>query len=230
MAALGREAGAGPGAAGVVPVGAVDAPKDLKMATYTHGQPNPTLIDAKLRTSMISEVIEKKFEYLTKEKTLNIKGTVFLGTTASFSGMLANFIFRSCFKVQHETLKTYTSLTALPFLSTVVTYKLLVTDALNSGNISQENCVLRSSLVGIVCGVLYPSALAFSKNGHLAVKYHTVPLPPKGRVLLHWQLLCQKEIKAMAIPLVFHTVFAIFTGLRHYAILESTLEKNVHED
>ncbi|XP_037378961.1 complex I assembly factor TMEM126B, mitochondrial [Talpa occidentalis] len=204
--------------------------EDLKVATYTYGQPNPFLVDAKLRRSVISEIIEKKIEYLTKETTLNIKGTVFFGTTASFSGMLANFIFRNCFKVQHDALKTYTSLATLPFLSTVVAYKLFVTDALNSGNISQENCVLRSSLVGIVCGVLYPSALAFSRNGHLAVKYHTVPLPPKGRVLLHWLLLCQTDIKAMAIPLVFQTVFAIFTGLRHYAIFESTLEKTVHED
>ncbi|KAG8514812.1 Complex I assembly factor, partial [Galemys pyrenaicus] len=203
---------------------------DLKLTAYTHGQPNPSLVDAKLRRSVISEIIEKKIEYLTKEKTLNVKGTVFFGTTAGFSGMFANFIFRNCFKVQHDTLKTYTSLTTMPFLSTLVAYKLLVTDALNSGNISQENCVLRSTLVGIVCGVLYPSALAFSKNGHLAVKYHTVPLPPKGRVLLHWLLLCQTEIKAMAIPLVFQTVFAVLTGLSHYAVYESTLEKTVHED
>ncbi|XP_076969535.1 complex I assembly factor TMEM126B, mitochondrial isoform X3 [Tamandua tetradactyla] len=98
------------------------------------------------------------------------------------------------------------------------------------GNISQENCVLRSSLVGIVCGVLYPSALAFSKTGHLAVKYHTVPLPPKGRILLHWLLLCQTEMKAMVIPLVFQTIVGILNGLQHYAVFESTLEKTVHQD
>ncbi|XP_014645856.1 PREDICTED: complex I assembly factor TMEM126B, mitochondrial isoform X2 [Ceratotherium simum simum] len=199
------------------------------MATYTHGQPSPSLGDAKLRRPMVIEIIEKKFEYLRKEKTLNIDGTVFLGTTSGFSGILANVIFRRCFKVKHDALKTYASLTTLPFLSTVVAYKLFVTDALYSGNISEENCVLRSSLIGIVCGVLYPSALAFSKNGRLAVKYHTVPLPPKGRVLLSWLLLCQTEIKAMVIPLLFQTVFGILNGLRHYAIFESTLEKTVHE-
>nr|KAF6468255.1 transmembrane protein 126B [Rousettus aegyptiacus] len=144
--------------------------------------------------------------------------------------MLANFIFRHCFKVKHDALKTYASLTTLPFLSTVVAYKLLVTDALYSGNISQENCVLRSSLIGIVCGVLYPSGLAFSKNGRLAVKYHTVPLPPKGRVLLYWMTLCQTEIKAMLIPLLFQTVFGILNGLQHYAVFESAREKTVHED
>lgn len=67
------------------------------------------------------------------EKTLTIYGTVTFGTTASFSGMLANLIFRHCFKVKHDGLKTYASLTTLPFLSTVVAYKLLVTDALYSG-------------------------------------------------------------------------------------------------
>uniref|UniRef100_A0AC11D237 Transmembrane protein 126B n=1 Tax=Ovis aries TaxID=9940 RepID=A0AC11D237_SHEEP len=163
-------------------------------------------------------------------RTLNIHGTLTFGTTAAFSGMLTNFIFRHRLKVTHDVLKTYASLTALPFLSTIVSYKLLVTDALCSGNISQENCVLRSSLIGIACGVLYPTALAFSKNGRLAFKYHTVPLPPKGRVLLNWLLLCHTEIKAMVIPLILQTTFGIFHGLQHYAIFESTLEKTVHED
>ncbi|XP_021542168.1 complex I assembly factor TMEM126B, mitochondrial isoform X2 [Neomonachus schauinslandi] len=204
MAALGREAGADLKDAVMVPVRAGEVPKDIRMATYTHGQPSLSLGDAEFRRPMVIEIIEKKFEYLRKEK--------------------------HCFKVKHDALKTYASLTTLPFLSTVATYKLLVTDALYLGNISQENCVLRSSLIGIVCGVLYPCGLAFSKNGRLAVKYHTVPLPPKGRVLLYWLLLCQTEIKAMMIPLVLQTVFGIFNGLQHYARFGSTLEKTVHED
>uniref|UniRef100_A0A8C3W378 Transmembrane protein 126B n=1 Tax=Catagonus wagneri TaxID=51154 RepID=A0A8C3W378_9CETA len=228
MAALGREAGADLEAAGVRPVRAGEAPKDIKLPTYTHCQSSSSLGDAKLRKPMVIEIIEKKFDYLRKEKTLNVYGTVAFGTTASFSGMLANVIFRHCFKVKHDGVKTYASLTTLPFLSTIVAYKLLVTDALYSGNISRENCVLRSSLIGIVCGVLYPTALAFSKNGRLAVKYHTVPLPPKGRVLLHWLLLCHTEVKAMVIPLILQTVFGIFHGLQHYAIFEGTLEKTVH--
>ncbi|XP_055272102.1 complex I assembly factor TMEM126B, mitochondrial isoform X1 [Moschus berezovskii] len=230
MAALGREAGDDVRAAGVVPAGAAQVPKDIKIPTYTHGQSRSSLGDAKLRKPVVIEIIEKKIECLRKEKTLNIYGTLTFGTTAAFSGMLINFIFRHRFKVTHEVWKTYASLTALPFLSTIVSYKLLVTDALYSGNISQENCVLRSSLTGIACGVLYPTALAFSKNGHLAFKYHTVPLPPKGRVLLYYLLLCHTEIKAMVIPLILQTTFGIFHGLQHYAIFESTLEKTVDED
>ncbi|XP_004385562.1 complex I assembly factor TMEM126B, mitochondrial [Trichechus manatus latirostris] len=232
MAALGRGGGAQLADRGVVPVEAGEVPKDIKMATYTHGQPRSFLEDAKFRRPTVTEIIEKKLEYLRKEnKNLNIYGSVFYGTTAGFSGILANFIFRYCFKVKHDALKTYASLTTLPFLSTIVTYKLFVTDALYSGNISQENCVVRSSLVGLVCGVLYPSALAFSKNGRLAAKYHTVTLPPKGRVLLHWLLLCQTEVKAMAFPLVFQMLIGILNGLQHYAVFESTLEKKtLHED
>ncbi|XP_076969534.1 complex I assembly factor TMEM126B, mitochondrial isoform X2 [Tamandua tetradactyla] len=230
MAVLGREVGSELRDVGVMPVRAGEALKDIKTATYMHQQPSPSQGDATLRRSTVIEMIEKKIEYLRKEKTLNIYGSVFFGATAGFSGILANFIFRHCFRVNQDALKTYASLTTLPFLSTIVTYKFFVTDALYSGNISQENCVLRSSLVGIVCGVLYPSALAFSKTGHLAVKYHTVPLPPKGRILLHWLLLCQTEMKAMVIPLVFQTIVGILNGLQHYAVFESTLEKTVHQD
>ncbi|XP_015332834.1 complex I assembly factor TMEM126B, mitochondrial [Marmota marmota marmota] len=226
MAAHRRQAGADLKGSGATPVGDGEAPEDIKMAIYMHGQPSLSLGDAKLRRPMVIDIIERKFEYLRKEKTLNVPGMVFLGTTASFFGIFANFIFRYCFKVKYDALKTYAPLTALPFLSTIVTYKFLVTDALYSGNISKENCVLRSSLVGIACGILYPSALAFSKNGRLAVKYHTVPMPPKGRVLLHWLLLCQTEMKVMAIPLVFQTAFGILIGLQHYGMFEKTVQED----
>lgn len=38
------------------------------MAAYTHGQPSPSLGDAKVRRPMVIEIIEKKFEYLRQEK------------------------------------------------------------------------------------------------------------------------------------------------------------------
>ncbi|XP_012929463.2 complex I assembly factor TMEM126B, mitochondrial-like [Heterocephalus glaber] len=167
---------------------------------------------------MVIEIIEKKFEDLRKDKTLDLHGIATLATSSSFSGILSNFVLRYSLNVKHDALKTYASLTALPFLSTIVTYKFLVIDTLYSGNISKDNCVLRSSLVSIICGVIYPSGLAFSKNGRLVVKYHTVPLPQKGRVLLHWFLLCHKNIKGMVIPLVFMTAFGLFGGLQHYGI------------
>ncbi|XP_069890957.1 complex I assembly factor TMEM126B, mitochondrial-like isoform X3 [Dipodomys merriami] len=170
MAALKPVAGAKPDDAGMVPV-RDGGPEDTKIAVYPPGHPTPSLRDAKLRRPTVMDIIEKKIESLRKEKALNINGTILLGTTASISGISANLVFRSCLKVNYDTLKTYSSLATLPFLSSVVTYKLLVTDALCSGNISKENCVLRSLLVSIVCGILHPSALAFSKNGRLAVKF-----------------------------------------------------------
>ncbi|EHH23293.1 hypothetical protein EGK_06732 [Macaca mulatta] len=230
MAVFGYEAGAKLRDSGVVPVVTEEAPKDVKMTASMHGQPSPSLEDAKLRRPMIIEIIEKNFDYLRKEMTPNIYQTTSFGTTAGFSGIFSNFLFRRCFKVKHDALKTYASLATLPFLSTVVTYKLLVIDPLYSENISKENCVFRSSLIGIVCGVFYPSSLAFTKNGRLATKYHTVPLPPKGGVLLHWIRLCQTQMKLMVIPLVFQTMFGILNGLYHYAIFEGTLEKTIHEE
>lgn len=38
------------------------------MAAYTHGQRSLSLEDAKFRRPMVIEIIEKKFEYLRKEK------------------------------------------------------------------------------------------------------------------------------------------------------------------
>ncbi|XP_052014762.1 complex I assembly factor TMEM126B, mitochondrial [Apodemus sylvaticus] len=205
---------------GVVQEGNREAPQDIKMTLNKHGQLIPSLGDAKFRSPIITEIIEKKFEYYRNDETLNINGTLVFGTCSSLSGIMANLIFRNSFKVKYEALKTYASLTTLPFLATIVSYKLFVTDALKSGSISKESCVLRCSLIGVACGVSYPSALAFYKNGRLAVKYQTVRLPPKGRVILHWLLLCQTGMKAMAIPLFFQILLGVFNGLHHYSVCE----------
>lgn len=109
MAVLGREAGADPREAGVVLVGTGEVPKDIKMATNTRDQPSLSPGDAKLKRSTVIEMIEKKIDDLRKEKDLNTHGTVFFGTTAGFSGMLANLIFRHCFKVKQDGLKMYAS-------------------------------------------------------------------------------------------------------------------------
>lgn len=204
-----------------------EVPEDIKVETYTHGHLSHSLGEAKLRP-MVIKITGGKLSIL--ENTLNMYGTMIFGTTTSFSGMLTNSIFGHCFKVNHDALKTYTSLITLPFLSTIAAYTLLVTNVLYSDNINQENCALRSSLFGIVCGVLYPTALIFSKNRHLTVKLHTVPLPSKGRVLLYWMMLCQTEIKAMLVPLDFQMLFGLYNDIQHYAIFESTFENIVHED
>ncbi|XP_026640224.1 complex I assembly factor TMEM126B, mitochondrial isoform X2 [Microtus ochrogaster] len=164
MAAPKPQAGPESRAAGAVLRGDGEAPQDIKMALYTHGRLIPSLGDAKLTRPIMG----KKSDY---NKQPYILGTLFFGTTSATSGVLANLIFRNSFKVRHEALKTYVSLTTLPFLSTIVTFKLFVTDALESGNISRENCVWRSMLIGVTCGVTYPTALAFNTNGRLAVKY-----------------------------------------------------------
>ncbi|NP_001337323.1 complex I assembly factor TMEM126B, mitochondrial isoform f [Homo sapiens] len=139
MVVFGYEAGTKPRDSGVVPVGTEEAPKVFKMAASMHGQPSPSLEDAKLRRPMVIEIIEKNFDYLRKEMTQNIYQMATFGTTAGFSGIFSNFLFRRCFKVKHDALKTYASLATLPFLSTVVTDKLFVIDALYSGEFKFTN-------------------------------------------------------------------------------------------
>lgn len=227
MAASKPQAGSESRVAGAVLRGNGGAPQDIKMALYTHGRLIPSLGDAKVTRPMIAEIIRKKFDY---NKQPYIFGTLFFGTTSAMSGLLANVIFRTSFKVQHEALKTYVSFTTVPFLSTIVTFKLFVTDALESGNISRESCVWRSILIGLICGVTYPTALAFNTNGRLAVKYHTVPLPPKGRVMLHWMLLCHTRVKLMVVPLVFQIPLGMFHGSLHYALTKKLHAKSVPGD
>ncbi|XP_050010369.1 complex I assembly factor TMEM126B, mitochondrial [Alexandromys fortis] len=166
MAAPKPQPGSESRAAGAVLRGDGEAPQDIKMALYTHGRLIPSLGDVKLARPRFIEIM-RKFDY---EKQPYIVGTFFFGTTSAVSGLLANIIFRDSFKVKHEALKTYVSLTTIPFVSTIVTFKLFVTHALESGDISRENCVWRSVLIGVICGVIYPTALAFNTNGHLAVK------------------------------------------------------------
>ena len=153
----------------VVLVGAGEACKDLKMPTDTHGQSSPSLGDAKLRKPKVIEIIEKNLNTL-KRKDFSIYGS--FGTTVAFPGILGNFIFRHCFKVKHDALKTYASLTILPYLSTIVSYKLLITDAFCLGNTSQENCVPRSSLIGMACRVLYLWLFVKMDVWQLSVLFH----------------------------------------------------------
>ncbi|KAL6055073.1 hypothetical protein STEG23_035316 [Scotinomys teguina] len=130
MAASQRHTGFEVKDAGVVQVEEREAPQNKKMAIHTHGRLIPSLGDAKFRKPVITEIIEKKFEYYTKD-ILDVHGILY-GTSSAVSGLLANFIFRNSFKVQHEALKSLAIFTTLPFLSTVISYKLFVTDALRS--------------------------------------------------------------------------------------------------
>lgn len=77
----------------------------------------------------------------------------------------------------------YASLITLSFLSTIITYTIVVIDALQSGNKNKETCILRSSLVGFVHGVFYTRALNSYTYGHLAVRYHIVSLAPRELVI-----------------------------------------------
>lgn len=113
----------------------------------------------------------------------------------------------------------YASLITLSFLSTIITYTIVVIDALQSGNKSKETCILRSSLVGFVHSVFYTKALNSFTYGHLAVRYHIVSVAPKELAIkLQWLLWRQAGMEALAAPLLFQAAFGIFHGLNHYVL------------
>lgn len=134
----------------------------------------------------------------------------------SFSGIASRLI--------KHALKTYASLTILPYLSTIVSYKLLITDALCLGNSSQENCVPRSSLIGMACRVLYLWLFVKMDVWQSSVLFHCHQ--KEGFYFTGCCLVKQKQV----IPLIFQTVFGIFHGFQHYVIFESTFEQTVCED
>uniref|UniRef100_A0A4X2KGC0 Transmembrane protein 126B n=2 Tax=Vombatus ursinus TaxID=29139 RepID=A0A4X2KGC0_VOMUR len=152
-----------------------------------------------------------------------------MGTTSSLCGFLANYLFRNCMKVKQHPFKTFVPLSAIPFLTTAVTYKFLVTDPLSSGDLTADMSILRGACVSVLCGVFHPSALAFLKNGRLAVKYETVPLPPRGRSLLHWTILCQSAAKLMVIPMIVQTVYGGHLAFMQHKICERIFEMLEHD-
>ncbi|XP_068927099.1 complex I assembly factor TMEM126B, mitochondrial [Petaurus breviceps papuanus] len=200
------------------------------MATHTYIQAKPSPEEIKLRKLRTAELVEKNVWRLSKkEQIIYTYGPLYTGTTSSFCGFLANFLFRNCMKVKQHPFQTFVPLSAIPFFTTAVTYKFLVTDPLSSGDLTMDMCVFRGAFVSALCGVLHPSALAFFKNGRLAVKYETVPLPPRGRSLYHWTILCQSAAKLMVIPMIMQTVFGGHLAFLQYKIYNRIFELLEHD-
>ncbi|XP_038617918.1 transmembrane protein 126A isoform X2 [Tachyglossus aculeatus] len=113
----------------------------------------------------------------------------------------------------------------LPFLTTTTTYQTFVTDPLNSGDLNCETCTtIRSGLVGMLIGGLYPVVLAFPINGALATIYHTSPLPQRGNILNYWITLSRPIFRKMLFPILLQTAFAFYLGSRQYRIFIKALQ------
>ncbi|XP_036599812.1 complex I assembly factor TMEM126B, mitochondrial [Trichosurus vulpecula] len=184
-----------------------DTREGYRMVTHTYIQSDPFPEEIKLRRLRTIDLVEQNLWRLSKKDQMTYTyGPLFIGSASSFCGFLANYLFRHCMKVKQHSFQTFVPLSAIPFLTTAVAYKFLVTDPLSSGDLTMDMCILRGAFVSASCGIFHPSALAFLKNGRLAVKYETVPLPPRGRNLYHWTVLCQSAAKLMIIPMIIQTV------------------------
>ncbi|XP_074160726.1 complex I assembly factor TMEM126B, mitochondrial isoform X2 [Sminthopsis crassicaudata] len=195
------------------------------MANHMYIQSNTSPEEIKLRRSRTADIVEKNLWRLTRtEQHTYAYGSLYLGTTSALCGLFANHLFRHCMKVKQHPFKTFVPLSAIPFLTTVVTYKFLVTDPISSGDLTVDMSILRGAFVSALCGIFHPSAMAFLKNGRLAVKFETVPLPPRGRHLYHWTLLCQSAAKLMVIPMILQIVFGAHLASLQHRICDRVLE------
>ncbi|XP_074073125.1 complex I assembly factor TMEM126B, mitochondrial [Macrotis lagotis] len=191
------------------------------MATQSYIQSDSSPEEIKLRRLRTADLVEKNLWRLTrKEQIIYTYGPLYIGTTSALCGFYANFLFRHYMKVKQHPFRTFVPLSAIPFLTTAITYKFLVSDPLSSGDLTEDMCILRGAFVSALCGVLHPSALAFFKNGRLAVRYETVPLPPVGRSLYYWTILCQSAAKLMAVPMILQVMYGGHLAFQQHKIYE----------
>ncbi|XP_028904148.1 complex I assembly factor TMEM126B, mitochondrial isoform X2 [Ornithorhynchus anatinus] len=195
------------------------SPSGREMTTPSHTPPGSSVVDAAFGRLRIPHTAGADLGRLNpRDRRLYAYGPLYLGSTAAVCGVLANYLLRRNMKVTQRPLKTYAPLAVIPFLSTAVVYRLLVVEPLNAGDLTQEQCVLRGGFCGLTLGAGYPTALAFLKNGRLAVKYETVPPPPRGRAILYWAMLCHPACKLMSLSVVVQLFFGGLLGYRHHEI------------
>ncbi|XP_028904150.1 transmembrane protein 126A [Ornithorhynchus anatinus] len=172
------------------------------------------------------EVIARKIELLPElERNLLTYGSGYVGVNAGLCGLTANTFFRRILNVTQARLSASLPMAVLPFLTTTVTYQTFVTDPLNLGLLNCETCTtIRSGLVGLLVGGLYPVALALPINGALAAIYHTSPLPQRGNILNYWITLSKPVFRKMLFPVLLQTAFAFYLGSRQYGIFIKALQ------
>ncbi|XP_038617890.1 complex I assembly factor TMEM126B, mitochondrial-like [Tachyglossus aculeatus] len=195
------------------------------MTTHVHAPSGSSVEEAEFRRLRILDTVGRNLDRLnSKDRRLYAYGPLYLGTTGAICGILGNYLLRQNLKVTQHPVKTYVPLAVIPFLSTAVVYKLLVVDPLKAGDLSPEQCVLRGGFFGLTLGAGYPTALAFLKNGRLAVKYETVPLPPKGKAILYWATLCHPACKLMSLSMIVQVFFGSLLGYKYHEMFQNLLE------
>ncbi|XP_072466775.1 transmembrane protein 126A isoform X2 [Notamacropus eugenii] len=152
-------------------------------------------------------------------------GSAYVGLNAAFCGLIANSFFRRILNVTQAPIASALPMAVLPFLSTYVTYNTAVSLPLSSGDLSCEACtVIRSGMVGLIIGGLYPVVLAIPINGALAARYNSAPLPQRGNIWTYWIRVSRPVFRKMVFPIMLQTMFAAYLGSKQYEVLIKAFE------
>ncbi|XP_072466771.1 transmembrane protein 126A isoform X1 [Notamacropus eugenii] len=178
------------------------------------------------RRLRVNEIIARKVEQLPKsDQNLLMTGSAYVGLNAAFCGLIANSFFRRILNVTQAPIASALPMAVLPFLSTYVTYNTAVSLPLSSGDLSCEACtVIRSGMVGLIIGGLYPVVLAIPINGALAARYNSAPLPQRGNIWTYWIRVSRPVFRKMVFPIMLQTMFAAYLGSKQYEVLIKAFE------
>ncbi|KAF5904820.1 transmembrane protein [Clarias magur] len=170
--------------------------------------------------AMIIEQLSKRFEKLPDiDRKIFAYGPVYLGANAGLAGLIANSLYRRALNVTQGRFTSGLPMAVLPFLTTVALYNAAVSNPLLTGDLNCPTCVLlRSALIGVVGGGIYPILLALPVNAGLAARYNSTPMPEKGNILRFWTTLSKPIVRRMYAVLLLQTLFGTYLGSKHSEI------------
>ncbi|ELW68948.1 transmembrane protein 126A [Tupaia chinensis] len=182
--------------------------------------------DETIKENLIFNIISRKINQLPEaERNLLEHGSTYVGLNAAFCGLISNSLFRRVLNVTKAPIAAGLPMAVIPFFTAHVAYKSFVNFPLNTGDLNCETCtIIRSGLVGLVFGGLYPVFLALPVNGGLAERYESALLPQKGNIITYWIRISKPIFRKMLFPILLQTAFASYLGSRQYKLLIKALQ------
>lgn len=169
--------------------------------------------------AVIAEMLSQNFERLPDiDKKLFKYGSVYFGANAGLAGLVANSLYRRALNVTQVRISANLPMAVLPFVTTVAVYDAVVSGPLLAGDLNCPSCALiRGTLVGVLCGALYPTLLALPLNFYLATRYNTTLMPETGSsVMRHWFDVSRPILRKMRVVVVLQAFFGTYLGSRHF--------------
>ncbi|XP_053448238.1 transmembrane protein 126A-like [Nycticebus coucang] len=180
---------------------------------------------SKENPALFSNITRKINQLPESERQLLEHGSVYIGFNSAVCGLIANSLFRRVLNVTQARIAAGLPMAVLPFLATDIAYRSFVTLPLSTGDLMCESCaVMRSGLVGLLWGGLYPVVLAVPVNVGLAASYQSALLPEKGNIFTYWVRISKPVFRRMLVPILLQTVFSAYLGSRQYKLLIKALQ------